>query len=315
AMQLVESGKLTLDEPVAKHFPEFANLQVLTGFDQRTGAPVLRQAGRPILLRHLLTHTSGFAYDTWNEKLLRYSKQAGRTNELAPLLFEPGAQWDYGTSTDWTGRLVEAVSGVSLEGYFQRRILQPLAMKDTSFILPPEKFGRLVSSYARQGDGSLKEERRTQPPMPKSFSGGGGLYSTAGDYVRFMQMILRLGVTAGGERILQEKTVRMMQSNQIGEVSAGKMKSFRRDRSSDVDFHPGHKDGFTYGFLINGAAYDGRRSAGSLAWAGLLNTFFWIDPSSSLCAVAMMQFLPFCDQDAIGMLGDFERAIYRAVRP
>ena len=286
---------------------------MLQGFDKESGKPILRPAEKPVLLRHLLTHTSGFAYDTWDEKLLKYPKQTGKAAEVPPLVFEPGARWEYGTSIDWTGRLVEAVSGESLEAYFQHHILQPLGMKDTSFVLPPEKFNLLVSSRARQGDGSLKEELLTQPAEPKSFNGGGGLYSTAGDYVRFMQMILRRGAVSGEERILQEKTVRMMQSNQIGEVSAGKLKSFRPDRSGDVDFHSGHKDGFTFGFLINTDAYEGRRAAGSLAWAGLLNTFFWIDPASNLCAVVLMQFLPFCDKEAVGMLGDFERAVYKTV--
>ena len=315
ALQLVEQGKATLDEPVAKHLPQLAKLDVLHGFDKNTGKAVLSPAGKPVTLRQLLTHTSGFCYDTWDEQMFKYAAKAGpfAPDAVTPLMFEPGARWQYGTSVDWAGRLVEAVSGLTLEQYFQRNILGPLGMKDTSYILPPEKFARLVSTYQRQSDGSLKENPRKQPAPPKLFIGGGGLYSTTGDYTRFMQMILRRGRGAGKEQILAAKTVEMMETNQIGELGAGKMKTFRPERSSEVRFHPGFTDGFTLGFLINKTAYLGGRSAGSLAWAGIDNTFYWIDPRRGMCAVLMMQFLPFVDKDAIGVLNDFERAVYASL--
>jgi methyl acetate hydrolase len=315
ALQLVEQGKITLGEPVAKRLPELGALRVLDGFDKTTGNPILRPLNRPVTLRRLLTHTAGFGYDTWDENLLRYGSRPGsaEAGRVPPLVFEPGARWEYGTNLDWTGRLVEAVSGQTLEVYFQRNILAPLGMTDTGFILPPEKFDRLMGSYQRQGDGSLKESLRTPPAPPKTFNGGGGLYSTAADYVRFMQMILRRGLSSDRRPILQPDTVDMMTSNQIGELSAGKMKSVRPDRSSDVDFHPGFSDKFGFGFLINTVAYEGGRSAGSLAWAGIENTFYWIDPHRQLCAVVMMQFLPFCDAEAIGLLRAFERAVYAAL--
>ena len=310
AMQLVEQGKVKLDEPVAKHLPQLGNLKVLDGFNH--DKPILRPVRNPVLLRHLLTHTSGFAYDTWDANMLKYTAQAGQLapDAVTPLIFEPGTRWQYGTGLDWTGRLVEAVSGLTLEQYFERNILSPLGMKDTGFTLPAAKFDRVVSRYGRQSDGSLKEDPRTMPPPPKFFNGGGGLYSTTGDYVRFMQMILRRGRGSSSDQILQPKTVDMMSTNQIRELSAGKLKSVRPDRSSDVDFHPGFTDKFTYGFLLNTTAYPGGRSAGSLAWAGINNTFYWIDPQKKLCAVLMMQFLPFVDRDAVGMLSDFEKAVY-----
>jgi len=314
AMQLVEQGRIDLHEPVSKYLPELAKLDVLTGFDG-AGKPILRPAAKPVTLHHLLTHTSGFAYDTWDENMLRYNTLKGgpagaAVAPLTPLIFEPGTRWQYGTSLDWTGRLVEKVSVLTLEQYFQRNILQPLGMKDTSFIVPKDKFDRLVSSYRRQPDGSLKEDPRTLPAVPKAFNGGGGLNSTAPDYIRFMQMILRHGAGPGNVRILQAKTVALMTSNQIGNVSAGKLKTFRPAISSNVDFHPGVTDGFTYGFLINKTAYRGGRSAGSLAWAGVENTFYWIDPMRELCAVVMMQFFPFVDTQAVGLLSDFEKAVY-----
>ena len=273
AMQLVEQGKIGLHEPVSKYLPELGKLDVLTGFDP-AGKPILRPATKPVTLHHILTHTSGFAYDTWDESMFKYNMlpgapPAGTVAPLTPLIFEPGTRCQYGTSADWTGRLVEAVSGLTLEQYFQRNILQPLGMKDTTFIFPAEKFDRLVTTNRRQPDGSLKEDKRAMPAPPKAFNGGGGLFSTAPDYILFTQMILRHGQGANKQPILQPKTVEMMTTNQIGDVSAGKLKSFRPTVSSDVDFHPGITDGFTYGFLINRTAYQGGRSAGSLAWAGI----------------------------------------------
>ena len=313
ALQLVEQGKVTLDEPVSKHIPEFAMLQVLDGYDA-AGKPKLRQPRTPVTLRHMLTHTSGFCYDTWSGEMVEYEKHGGAAPvgvaPFVPLMFDPGKRWQYGYSTDWTGKLVEKVSGLTLEQYFQHNICEPLGMKDTSFLMPNVKFDRLVNRHQRQPDGSLKQELRALPPAPAAFNGGGGLYSTAGDYVRFMQMILRRGRGPAGRQILKPETVTMMSSNQIGELSAGKLKSFQPERSSDVNLHPGADDKWGLGFLINTVPYPGGRSAGSLAWAGIANTFYWIDPKQGICATIMMQFLPFVDKEAVGLLADFERAVY-----
>jgi CubicO group peptidase (beta-lactamase class C family) len=184
-------------------------------------------------------------------------------------------------------------------------------MRDTSYLVPASKFDRLVTAYSRQPDGSLQQNPRVSPRVPKEFNGGGGLYSTTGDYVRFMQMILGQGRGANNVRILKPKTVETMEINQIGAATAGKMKSYRPTLSSDVDMQPGATEKWGLGFLINTTAYNGGRSAGSLAWAGVFNTFFWIDPKRSMCAVLMMQFLPFADKEAVGLLADFERAVYR----
>jgi methyl acetate hydrolase len=317
AMQLVERGKWKLDDPVGKYLPELAQLQVLDGFAP-DGHPILRPAAGPVLLRHLLTHTSGFAYEIWDPLLTRYTAYLGKTkappSPVQPLMFDPGTRWEYGTSMDWTGRLVEAISGQTLEAWFQQEILQPLGMKDTGFIFPQEKFDRLVNEYQRDDSGMLKEKPRKLPQPPKSFNGGGGLYSTPADYVRFMQMILQRGKGPGDARILRGETVDLMTVNHIGDLSAGKLKSVSPLVSSDMDVHPGRVDGFGYGFLINSVDYDGGRSAGSLAWAGIDNTFFWIDPHRRLCAVIMMQFLPFCDKQAVGVLQDFEHAVYSTLK-
>ena len=313
ALQLVEQGKVKLEEPVAKYLPKLANLEVLTGFDS-AGKPMLRQAQTAVTLKHLLTHTSGFCYDTWDGNMFRYASIKGNPpRPVPPLMFEPGTRWQYGMGCDWAGRLVEAISGMSLEDYFQAKILRPLGMTDTSYLVPPAKFDRLVTGYTREADGALHPVERALPNPPKEFNGGGGLYSTAADYTRFLQMILRRGAGTDGARILQAQTVASMEVNQIGDSTAGKMKSFRSDRSSDVDIQPGATEKWGLGFLINTTAYPGGRSAGSLAWAGLFNTFYWIDPARSLCAVLLMQFLPFVDREAVGLLGDFERAVYSSV--
>jgi methyl acetate hydrolase len=311
ALQLVEQGKLKLDEPVSKHLPQFKAVEVLEGFDPETGKPRLRPAKTPVTLKHLLTHTSGICYDVWDRDMFQYtSKTKVADAAVPPLMFEPGTRWQYGMGVDWAGRLVEAISGMNLEEYFQAKILGPLEMRDTSYLIPASKFDRLVTGYSRQPDGSLRQNPRVPPRVPKEFNGGGGLYSTTGDYVRFMQMFLGKGRGSNNVRILDPKTVESMEINQIGTATAGKMKTYRPDLSSDVDMQPGAAEKWGLGFLINTTAYDGGRSEGGLAWAGIFNTFFWIDPKRSMCAVLMMQFLPFVDKDAVGLLGDFERAVY-----
>ncbi len=313
ALQLVEQGRVNLDEPVSRHLPALKKIQILQGFDS-TGQPSLCQAATEVTLRHLLTHTSGFCYDTWDEAMFRYtSALPDSSNVPSPIIFEPGERWQYGQGIDWAGRLVQRLSGMSLEEYFQQNILGPLGMEDTSFILPAFKFDRLVSSQRRNSHGELQQEQRKLPDPPVFFNGGGGLYSTAGDYVRFMQMILTKGLGPKGNRILQPATVQQMKVNQIGTLTVGPMKSFRPNRSSDVDLQPGHDAKWGFGFRINTDAHTGGRSAASLAWAGLYNTFFWIDPARDLCAVLLLQFLPFVDKEATGLLNDFEHAVYRTI--
>ncbi len=312
ALQLVEQGKVTLDEPVSKHLPQLAKLDVLEGFDA-SGKPMLRPAKTPIALKHLLTHTSGFAYSTWNPTLTQYNRVSGKiiaptaVAPLIPLMFQPGTRWHYGPSVDWAGKLVEKISGLTLEQYFQRNILQPLGMKDTSFLVAPDKFDRLVASYRRQPDGKLKEDPRTQPPAPAEFNGGGGLFSTAADYIRFTQMILRKGRAEGKDQILSPKTIALMSANQIGAIPIERLKSTDTSLTADLDVGPGNK--YTYGFLLNTLPELGR-PAGTLMWAGVENSFYWIDPKRPVCAVIMMQFFPFLDPQGAGMLEDFAQAVY-----
>ena len=281
---------------------------MITGFDN--GAPVLQPAKRPLTLRLLLSHTSGLAYTIWDADLDRYSKTPGaKTGLLVPLVTQPGTRWQYSTGIDVAGKIVEKVSGQTLQAYFQQNIFGPLGMKDTSYDVDPAKLDRLGTIHQRDAAGVLTERPFAAPAKSTSYAGGGGLYSTAADYVRFMQMILN-GGRAGGRRILQEASIAEMTKNQIGELQVRTMRSTNPMASNDFEFHAGAGDKFGLGFQINGTPYEKGRKAGSLAWAGAANTFFWIDPNSQRCAVLLTQISPFFDVEAVKLLGEFEQAVY-----
>lgn len=316
-MQLVESGRVKLDEPAATYLPELSHVQVLEEFDASTGKAKLRPPKTIPTVRQLLSHTSGFAYEFFDPELQRYvatgavpSARQGDDGFLkAPLLFDPGTRWEYGISTDWLGKLVEKVSGQTLEDYFREHIFQPLGMTDTFFDVPPEKQARVVALHQRQEDGSFVEP----PPQPfkpvRFFSGGGGLYSTASDYLKFARMLLG-GGQSGNKRIVRSETVDQMSRNQIGDLTLVQMRSLIPQFAKDPIRIPGSLDKFGLGFAVNTKPGEGGRSPGSLAWAGIYNTFFWIDPPRKTCAVIMMQILPFSDDAAISVVEHFERAVY-----
>ena len=215
--------------------------------------------------------------------MFRYASAQPAANPArpGPLMFEPGKRWQYGQGVDWAGRLVEAISGTTLENYFQEKIFRPLAMEDTSYILPAAKFDRLVSRYHRENGGELQQDERKLPAPPATFNGGGGLYSTAADYVRFMQMILNHGAGPNSVRILQPKTVESMMTNQIGELTAGKMKSFKPDTSADVDIQPGRTEKWGLGFLINTTPVCRRSICGQPCLGGTLQHLLLDRPQAS----------------------------------
>jgi CubicO group peptidase (beta-lactamase class C family) len=245
AMQLVEAGKLTLDDPVPAIDPALSKPKVLAGFDS-AGAPILRPVKRPITLRHLLTHTAGFTYEVWNANTLRYVRAIGmpliQTGEIAslrvPLAFDPGDKWEYGINIDWIGLIIEAVSGKPIDVYLREHILSPLGMTDTGFVASAEQRARQVSVHQRQGDGSLEPQPIAAPSTPEFYAGGGGLLSTARDYITFLQMLMHDG-SLNGTRILQPETIALMNRNQIGDLQAGILKTQQPERSCDVDFFPG----------------------------------------------------------------------------
>jgi CubicO group peptidase (beta-lactamase class C family) len=320
AMQLVERGKLQLDQAMGTLLPELASPQVLEGFDDK-GAPRLRPAKGPITLRHLLTHTAGFAYDVWNAPLGQYMKHAGVPrigtckNEAlrVPLVADPGERWEYGISIDWVGKADEAVSGQKLEVYFRENIFTPLGMQDTSFIITPAQRPRLVSLHLRKADATLEPMQFEMPQNPEFFMGGGGLYSTARDYLAFTQMLL-YGGRFNGAQVLRSETVTLMSQNHIGALNAGIMQTAMPAASNDVDFFPGMVQKWGLSFLINTQPGPAGRSAGSLAWAGAANTYFWIDPVKRVTGVILMQLRPFADERAVKLYGQFERGVYHALQ-
>jgi CubicO group peptidase (beta-lactamase class C family) len=320
ALQLVEAGKLALDEPIARVLPELADRPVLEGFDAE-GRPRLRPARRPVTLRHLLTHTAGFAYDMWNADIKRLMERDNVPGIIScrqaalrtPLTFDPGEKWHYGINIDFVGRAVEAVSGRSLEDYFREHILDPLGMADTGFTLGPAQRARRVGMHARLPDGGLAPIDFEVPQQPEFFMGGGGLYGTGVDYLRFLRMLLA-GGSLEGARILKPETVALMAENQIGDLEAGVLQTVQPTASNDVDFFPGMSQKWGLGFLINTEDSRHGRKAGSLAWAGLGNTYFWIDRTAKLAGVILMQILPFADQKAVALYGAFEHALYQGRR-
>ena len=301
AMQLVERDKLDLDAPVGRYLPELATLNILTGYDTRNH-PILTPARRQPTVRQLLSHTAGYGYVFWDDILAKYPNKSGFMK--APLLFEPGTKWQYGVSTDIVGRIVERVSGQNLEEYFQQHIFQPLGMTDTTFFPDLALQKRLVKRANRQPDGTYSEE---ELPVPVAITpqGGGGLFSTVADYTRFMQMFLR-----GGQGILKRTTIQSMSRNQIGALNVRRMISNSPAVTRDFGFHIEAEDKFGLGFQINPVAYKNGRAANSMTWAGVFNTFFWIDLKSKLCAVVLMQSSPFFDEPAIKTLHEFEAAVY-----
>ena len=315
AMQLVEQGKLSLDGPLPAIDPGLAHPQVLTGFDA-AGKPQLRPATRPITLKHLMTHTAGFCYTQWNAELLRYVTESGMppmaTGKLAamrqPLMFEPGERWEYGIAIDWIGRLVEEASGQKLDAYFADHVTGPLGMKDTGFAVSAEQRARQASVHQRHPDGRLEAQPFEEPIEREFLAGGGGLYSTAGDYLKFLQALLH-----GGKGILKPETVALMGENHIGSLPAGVLKTANPPLTNDVDFFPGQRVRWGLAYMLTLDPGPNGRSAGSVTWAGIFNTYYWLDPAKRVAGVIMTQILPFADLPTLGVYGGFERGVYAAV--
>jgi methyl acetate hydrolase len=314
-MQLVEQGRIGLDDPAEKYLPELVGLKVISSFDATTGAYQVRPASRAPTVTHFLTHTSGLAYPFTSAIWRDFKPRAGETYPFGgPLLFDPGERWHYSTSIDVVGRLVEVVSGQKLEDYFREHIFVPLKMNDTSYNVPEAKGPRLVAQQQRAGehmDGAI-ELQKPQPPLTVAMPiGGGGLASTADDYGRFVRMLLN-GGTLDGARVLKAETVALMGQNHIGAVSVPALKS-ALPRSADFTFIADGRDKWGIGFLITTDQVPGKRSPGSLSWGGINNTYFWIDPTRGIAGVIMMQYLPFADAKALAVYDAFERGAYQLV--
>ena len=319
AMQLVEQGRLDLDAPASEVVPQLADAAVLEGFGD-DGKPRTRPPRRAITLRHLLTHTSGFSYEIWSDAIVRYQEATGTpgiiTCEIAalttPLLFDPGDGWDYGINIDWAGKMVETVSGRTLGQYLREHFFEPLGMNDTAFRITDSMRARLAKIHQRGDDGSLEPQMELEIPQEPEFEmGGGGLYGTVGDYLRFIRMILNRG-RANGERVLRPETVDMMSRNQMGEIRVGELKTAIPPLSNNAEFFPGMPKSWGLSFMINDEVAPTGRSAGSLGWAGLANSFFWIDPAKGIGGAYLTQVLPFIDEKAFPLYIAFESAAYDA---
>ncbi len=310
AMQLVEQGRFAIEDPVEKYLPEFAKLAVFDSFDGATGAYRVRPATKAVTVRHLLTHTSGLGYAFTNPTVRDFKPRAGEEYPVGPLVFESGEHWLYSTSTDWVGRLVEKVSGQSLEDYFRQHIFTPLGMADTFYFVPKDKEARLVTVNRRIADGSIVKESVQPPTSGFTPIGGGGLSSTAYDYLRFTRALLN-GGELDGARILSAGTVALMGQNHIGAVGVPAQKTALPERSDDFSFIADGRDKWGLGFLITADAVPGKRSAGSLSWGGINNTYYWLDPTRGITGVILMQFLPFADRKALALYDAFERGVYQ----
>ena len=316
AMQLVEQGKLSLEAPIGNVLPDLAAPQVLEGFDSQ-GEPRLRPAKNPITLRHLMTHTAGFCYNLWNGDMVQYLEKTGlpaittcQNDALkTPLASDPGTRWEYGINIDFVGKAVEAASGKRLDAYLRDHLLTPLGMTDTGFKIGDAQRQRLVGMHARGPDGALAPIPFELEQDPEFHMGGGGLYSTAGDYIRFTQMILNKG-RGNGNQVLKAETVATMGQNHMGDLNVTKMISALPDFTNDIDLYPDMAKKWGLSFLINTAKTPEGRSPGSLAWAGLANTYYWIDPARDVTGVILMQVLPFGDNRCLEAFAGFESGVY-----
>ncbi len=307
-MMLVDEGKLALDDEVAKYLPKYKDPLVISRFNDADASYETRPAKRPITIRHLLTHTSGIGYGFASPTLTKIMQKTGKTELDSPLLFDPGESWAYGASTRVLGSVVEAVSGQKLDAFLDSRILQPLGMRDTSYLVPAAKYSRVVAVSARGADGKFVE-RPMPPTLPSNVAGDGGLYGTAGDYGLFLRMLLN-GGTMGSRRILSEKSARAMLESHTGNVVVQPQESANQALSRNFPTGAG-KDTWGLGFQLAAEKLPNRRSPGSGTWAGIFNTHFFIDPSREIGVVVMMQTLPFYDEASMKVYAGVEEAVYR----
>jgi methyl acetate hydrolase len=321
AMQLVEQGQLDLDAPASRYAPRIGEAQVLEGFDA-AGKPLLRAPKQPITLRHLLTHTAGYGYEFWSADIGRYLEATGTPGIIScteaalssPLLFDPGERWMYGISIDWAGRMVERVSGLKLGEYLQRNLFEPLGMNDTAFRITPSMRSRLAKIHQRNDDDSLTAGELEIEQSPENEMGGGGLYGTAGDYLRFVRMILNDGRGDDGRRVLKAETVQQMSRNAMGATRVTMLKSAAPPLTNDAEFFPGLEKSWGLTFQINEQKAPTGRPAGGLMWAGLANTFYWIDRESGVGGVYLSQILPFADKKSLPLFYEVESAVYRSLQ-
>jgi CubicO group peptidase (beta-lactamase class C family) len=311
ALQLVEQGKLQLDQTVASVLPAFAERQVLTGFDGDT--PRLRPPARQATIRQLMNHTAGLSYWFLNPEMTRYLEVTGTPNIFTglkasielPLIDDPGARWEYGVNTDWLGQVVEAVSGKGLDAYFADHIFAPLGITDATFSPSAEQHERMMAAHARTPDGGLVEIPLELPATPEWWAGGHGVVCTARDYARFLGALLD-----GGGGILGPESVDLMLTDSLGGIPLPEViRSADPTLSNDIPSLP-VRQSWGLGLHLFLEDLEGMRRAGSGDWAGLLNCYFWIDRESGVAGGLLTQVLPFFDAQVVQLVLAVEQAVY-----
>jgi CubicO group peptidase (beta-lactamase class C family) len=312
AMMLIEEGKLSLDDPVSKFIPSFKNRELVVSFNASDGSYTTKQPMHEPLIRHLLSHTAGISYTFANAEADSLQKKLNKPSDELPLLYEPGTQWTYSGSTKVLGTIIEKITGAGLDKFFDARIIKPLGLLDTSFAVSASKMDRLPTTHQRS------KGRLVESPNPAKIqwavAGDGGLNSTAQDYVRFLQIFLNDG-KAPRSVLLSADSIREMTRNQIGDVVVQKQVTIDPSWSQSFPMGAG-RDKFGFGFQIAAGNSENpdMRSAGSLSWAGIFNTHFWVDPNRKIAVVLMMQVLPFYDDECMKVYAEFESAVGRKLR-
>lgn len=319
ALGLIERGEMELEQPVADILPAFGALQVLEGFDGDT--PRLRAPVRQATVRHLLTHTAGLSYWFSNSDILRYHQLTGIPDPGArklttlfdmPLVADPGTRWEYGTSADWLGQVVEAVSGQGLDSFCAEHIFAPLGMQDATFTPTEEQAARMMTVHSRTPSGDLVPTPLQEPEGTEFHSGGAGASGTGSDYLRFMRALLR-GGELDGERVLRPETVELAFSDHLHGAPLPKiMRSSIPELSNDVPTLP-VAQGWGLGFHLVLEDIPAMRRAGTGDWAGLANCYFWIDRATGVAGALLTQVLPFYDLGIIGAVVGLEGAVYEQV--
>ena len=308
-MMLVEEGKLDLDDPISKYVPELSGKTVISTFKDEDAAYTTRPARQEITIRNLMSHSSGLAYGFSSTTVFRLNGgNAFADNADLALLYDPGTAWSYATGIAIVANVLETITGQSLDVFLAERIFEPLGMIDTTYVVPPGKIGRVATIH------NMTEQGLVEAPVPdevqSSVSGDHGLYSTAPDYAKFIQLFLNNGLAPDGARLLEEDTLRIMGENQLGDARVSLQDEPTPSIARAFPLGAG-RDGFGVGFQVTGLHKDPKiRSPGSMSWAGLLNTQFWIDRKAGIGAVLLMQYLPFYDEDAIATLSGFEQRVY-----